>query len=152
MTREILLRLRYPNDTINEVAQLVALHMRYGSYKADEWSDKAVRRLIREVGAYREGLFTIARADIAACNPETPPVADLAGLAERMETVEAGQNIAQATSPIDGERILALGAVPGPQVGRIKNALTDAVVAGDLAPDDVAGAEAMAMRLLGVGY
>ena len=36
---------------------------------------------------------------------------------------------------------------PGPIVGKVKAALTDAVVAGDLAPDDVAGAERLAREV-----
>ena len=39
--------------------------------------------------------------------------------------------------------------VPVPIVGKIKAALTDAVVAGDLLPDDVEGAERMARELYG---
>src|SRR5262249_44306191 len=46
ITQEVLTRLRYPNDVVDEVVTLVALHMRYGSYQADEWSAAAVRRLI----------------------------------------------------------------------------------------------------------
>jgi hypothetical protein len=36
----------------------------------------------------------------------------------------------------------------GRLVGTIKNALTDAVVAGELAPDDKDGAEAMARNIV----
>ncbi|MDX1931596.1 MAG: HD domain-containing protein [Capsulimonadales bacterium] len=148
MTREILTRLRCPNELTEQVATLVALHMRYGAYREEVWSDAAVRRLIRSVGPHREALFTIARADIAACNTTDYPSADLDGLRARMDRVADGTDIAKATSPIDGQRIIALGATPGPQVGRIKAVLTDAVVAGELAPDDIEGAEAMARRLL----
>jgi hypothetical protein len=65
-----------------------------------------------------------------------------------MERLESEAHVTQATSPLDGQAIIALlGIRPGPAVGRIKAVLTDAVVAGELAPDDAAGAEAMARAL-----
>jgi poly(A) polymerase len=66
-----------------------------------------------------------------------------------MEAVESEHHITTATSPLDGQALIALlGIRPGPLVGKIKNTLTDAVVSGDLAPDDAAGAERMARDLL----
>jgi poly(A) polymerase len=147
--RAFLLRLRYSTDEITRVTQLVALHMRYGSYSADVWTDAAVRRLIRDVGPHRTDLFTIARADIAACNTDDyPTFADLDGLQERMERIEAEAHITQLTSPLTGQEIMTLlDLKPGKCIGLIKNALTDAVVEGTLAPDDMAGAKEMAQRL-----
>jgi poly(A) polymerase len=148
ITRTVLSRLRFPSDAINTVTELVALHMRYGEYRADVWADASVRRLIRAVGLHRRDLFIIARADISACNTEAMPAADLAGLEERMERLEAEAQVTRATSPLDGKAIMGLLKIPpGPAVGTIKNALTDAVVAGFLAPEDVAGAERMAREL-----
>jgi poly(A) polymerase len=149
MARTLLTRLRYPNDEIETVTKLVRLHMRYGAYDP-EWTDAAVRRLIRAVGPYRHDLFTIARADIGACNTDDYPMADLDVLSERMERLESEAHVTQATSPLTGEQIMArLGLRPGPLVGKIKNLLTDAVVAGELAPDDTAGAERMAREIAG---
>jgi poly(A) polymerase len=150
MTREILTRLRYSVPEVEGVARLVSLHMRYGAYDPETWTDAAVRRLIRAVGDQRGTLFAIARADIAACNTDDYPTADLAGLEERMERIEAEVHVTQLTSPLTGQEIMALlNLKPGKQVGVIKEALTDAVVAGDLPPDDRAGAEAMARAMLG---
>lgn len=152
MAREILARLRYAADEIREVTQLVALHMRYGAYDPNAWTDAAVRRLIRAVGSHRRDLFTIAHADMAACNTDDFPTADLDDLEARMETLEMAAHITQATSPLTGQEIMErLALKPGPLVGRIKDALTDAVVAGELAPDDTEGAERMARRLIASG-
>ncbi len=56
-------RLRFPNDLIDDVSQLVAQHM----FAADpELSDAAVRRFIRRVGVDRvERLFAVRQADVA---------------------------------------------------------------------------------------
>ncbi|MEI6430550.1 MAG: HD domain-containing protein [bacterium] len=148
IARELLFRLRYPNETVDIVTRLVALHMRYGSY-TPSWSDAAVRRLIRSVGELRQDLFTVAHADIAACNPDIMPVADLDSLSERMELIESVANVTTATSPLTGEEIIALlDIAPGRIIGKIKVALTDAVVAGELAQDDREGAIAMAKAIL----
>lgn len=149
ITRTVLNRLRYPADEIKTVARLVALHMRYGDYDPTVWTDKTIRRLLREVGDLRSDLFILARADAKAVNPPDPPRTDFDGLQTRMETIEATAHVTQATSPLDGQALIALlGIPPGPLVGKIKNALTEAVVSGDLAPTDIAGAEAMARDLL----
>jgi hypothetical protein len=122
--------------------------MRYGAYNPAVWTDASIRRLIRTVGEHRRDLFTIARADIAACNTDNFPTADLDGLSERMERLETEAQVTRATSPLNGQEIMArLNLKPGPLLGKIKEALTDAVVAGELAPDDKEGAEQMARRL-----
>ncbi|MBC8143257.1 MAG: HDIG domain-containing protein, partial [Armatimonadetes bacterium] len=131
ITRTVMTRLKFSGDEIARVVALVGLHMRYGAYNPDEWTDASVRRLIRTVGEYRTDLFTIVRADISACNTTDYPTADLSALQERMEAIENEASITTATSPLSGEEIMARLALPaGRIVGTIKNALTDAVVAG----------------------
>lgn len=148
ITKTVLLRLRYSVDEIKTVTRLVALHMRPGEYDPAVWTDKSVRRLLRDVGDLRGDLFILVRADAAAVNPPEPVRTDFDGLEARMEAIEAAAHVTQATSPLDGQAICALlGIRPGRLVGKIKNALTDAVVLGDLAPDDLAGAEQMAREL-----
>lgn len=148
MARELLTRLRYDLDTIKRVASLVDLHMRYGAYDPNVWSEAALRRLIRVVGEHRRDLFVLGRADTQACGTEIK--ADLDGLEARLEAIESASQITKADSPLTGQELMArLGIPPGPQLGKIKAALVDAVVAGELAPDDKDGAEAIARRLLG---
>lgn len=148
LAHAVLTRLKYANDEIKQVTALVSLHMRYGSYSAD-WTDAAVRRLIRSVDSHRADLFTLNRADIAACRPDLPPQTDLDGLAARMAQIDTELEITKVESPLSGNELMErLGLTPGPVLGRLKAALTDAVVAGELAPDDKAGAETLARALL----
>src|SRR5581483_11309294 len=51
MAREMLARLRYPNDTTERVARLVELHLRPNAYEPT-WTDGAVRRFMREAGPH----------------------------------------------------------------------------------------------------
>jgi poly(A) polymerase len=148
-TQEVLKRLRYSESEVKRVVALVSLHMRYGAYQPGVWTDAAVRRLVRAVGEHRRDLFVLARADIAACGVPGIPTADLSGLSARMEALEAAHGIVAATSPLSGEELMArLHLRPGPILGRLKSVLTDAVVAGELAADDKAGAEALARQTL----
>jgi len=146
MARNLLVRLRFDTETVRHVERLVALHMRYGAVDLKVWGTPALRRLVRTVGEDREALFVIARADIAACG--TDPVADLDGLEARLGELEAGAGITGIVSPLTGQEIMdLLGARPGPLLGKVKAALVDAVVGGELAADDRAGAEALARRV-----
>jgi len=63
MARDMLLRLRFPNDFVHAVEQLVQQHM----YSADpELSDAAIRRFIRRIGPERlRAQFALRAADIA---------------------------------------------------------------------------------------
>ncbi|WP_309709073.1 HDIG domain-containing metalloprotein [Armatimonas sp.] len=149
LCREVLTRLKYANDEIKHVGTLVGLHMRYGSYKPD-WTDAAVRRLIRTVDSHRDALFTLGHADIAACRPDLPPQVELASLAARMAEIDARIDIRTADSPLSGLELMErLGIPAGPLVGKLKNALTDAVVSGELAEGDKDRAEALARAMIG---
>ncbi len=145
MARALMHRLRYSNDDIDEVATLVRLHMRLGEAKSD-WSDAAIRRLIRDVGVHRENLTTIARADISAMRPDIP-VADLDALAARMADIEARQNVTKMESPLDGIEIKAVLGIPDcPDVGAAKRFLLDEVIEGRLGVGDKLPAEAALKR------
>ena len=146
IARRLLTRLRFSTDVIDGVARLVAMHMRYGSYRND-WRDGSVRRLIRDAGPQRQALFAVARADASACNSHDPVTgerfasADLDRLFARMARIDTEITITDVKSPLTGEEIIALLSIPpGRVVGKIKAALTDAVVGGELAAYDREGA------------
>ena len=49
MTEERMRALKYPNDIVDDVVKLVYLHLRIHTY-AMGWTDKAVRRYVRDAG------------------------------------------------------------------------------------------------------
>jgi hypothetical protein len=62
--------------------------------------------------------------------------------------VDAKVNVTELTSPLSGQEIMALLRVPaGRLVGQIKDALTEAVVLGELDADDKEGAAARAREM-----
>ena len=50
MARDRLRALRFPNDQVEAISQLVYLHLRFHGYGDDAWSDSAVRRYVRDAG------------------------------------------------------------------------------------------------------
>ena len=149
MVRRWMNRLKFPNDEIAAVSTLVAQHMRIGEYH-DDWTDAAVRRLMRDLGPHLDDLFTINRADVSALAPGHTDISRGAELRARMTPIQEAQDISALTSPLDGKELMALlGLPPGKKLGELKEYLTGEVVEGRLAPDDKEGALRLARGVLG---
>lgn len=143
MARAILHRLKYPNHTIEAVVRLVDRHMRIGEYKPD-WSDSAVRRLVRDLGEQMDELFVISDADKAACNPEYHYL-DSSEVRARIEKVQQEADYTKVQSPLDGREIMELAGIgQGRQVGELKEMLINEVLEGRLQQED----KEMARRIL----
>jgi poly(A) polymerase len=127
----VLERLRFPQKEIENVAQLVRLHLRPVFYSS-EWTDGAVRRLARDAGELLEPLMALARADIAASAYPYPQKID--ELQARLNAVLA-EHPSRMAAPVDGDDIMRVRRIgPGPEVGRIKRRLTELVMDGALEP------------------
>src|SRR4029077_2881460 len=127
----VLERLRFPQKEIEAVASLVRLHLRPVFYSS-EWTDGAVRRLARDAGELLEPLMALARADIAASAYPYPQKLD--ELQARLDAALSEQPSRMA-APVDGEDIMRVRAIrPGPEVGRIKQRLTELVMDGAIEP------------------
>jgi poly(A) polymerase len=68
LTRKRMKALRFSNDTIDQVARLVELHLRFHGYGSGEWTDSAVRRYVRDAGDQLERLHVLTRADCTTRN------------------------------------------------------------------------------------
>ena len=158
LTREAMRRLRYSNDGIQKTAFLVRRHMRPIHYRGN-WSDAAVRRMIRDCTLIRDGdvvvpleaVFELARADILAGSLDTVDrnLALLSELSEKVRAVQHEQAIENITSPLDGRELMDLfDRGPGPWLKEVKSHLTELVVAGELDPEDKEGAASRARGFL----
>ena len=67
MTEERLRTLKYPNDVVDDVTKLVYLHLRIHTY-AMGWTDKAVRRYVRDAGPLLDELNHLQRCDCTTRN------------------------------------------------------------------------------------
>lgn len=142
LTEALLTRLRFSNDEVAAVALLVRNHLRPIQYQPDEWSDAAVRRLVRDIGSQRERLLDLARADTHASS--FPNADDIDELEQRMARLDAGGAVSRLQPPLRGDDIMRLagGRPAGPWVGRVTRALEEAVLDGAIPAGDAAAAEA----------
>jgi len=120
MTRERMLALRYPTEEIDLVTRLVELHLRFHTYRLG-WTDKAVRRYVRDAGDLLDRLNELTRCDCTTRNP-----AKARALATRMDELEARiadlrqrEELDAIRPDLDGNEIMTLlGVPPGPVVGK----------------------------------
>src|SRR5579884_1839822 len=67
MTRDRMRALRYPTDDVDQVAALVELHLRFHTYRLG-WTDRAVRRYVRDAGPLLDRLNQLTRSDCTTRN------------------------------------------------------------------------------------
>ena len=119
MTRERMTALRYPRDEVETVTELVELHLRFHTYRLG-WTDRAVRRYVRDAGPLLDRLNELTRCDCTTRN-----AAKARALGRRMDELEARiaalreQEELDAIRPdLDGTQIMdQLGIEPGRDVG-----------------------------------
>jgi poly(A) polymerase len=149
IARRIMHRLRFSNSQVDEVAFLISMHLRVGEYD-NEWSDAAVRRLVRDAGEKLEDMFRLTTADKGAANTAMPSV-DLEALRAHIQAVKTGLAGHRIESPLDGLEIMRLlDIAPGPEVGAIKSYLELEIIEGNLQAGDKAAAEELARRKFGL--
>jgi len=119
MARERMVALRFPNDVVDDVVQLVYLHLRFHTYRMG-WSDRAVRRYVRDAGPLLDDLNELVRCDCTTRNK-----AKAQELSERMDELEAWiarlreqEELDAIRPPLDGNEVMAfLGVKPSRVVG-----------------------------------
>ena len=123
----VLRRLRLPRADIERVTRLVRQHMFAYS---PEWTDAAVRRFVRRVGAdLLDDLYALRRADNAASGVREPPSGGLEELRRRAARAVAADPMAPGQLAVDGHDLVReLGLEPGPRLGRALEALMEAVL------------------------
>lgn len=119
MARERLHALRFPNAVIDDVVQLVEMHLRFHGY-GDGWSDSAVRRYVRDAGPLLDRLNQLTRADVTTGNKfkarQFQSLQD--DLEERIARLAEQENLEAMRPPLDGVEVMEhLGVAPGPVVG-----------------------------------
>jgi poly(A) polymerase len=131
MARKRLKALKYPNDEIDQIADLVFLHLRFHGYSESAWTDAAVRRYVRDAGSEEQlgRLNRLTRADVTTRNKAKErrlarAMDDLEGRIARLGEEEELNRLRPA---LDGNQIMArLGLQPGPDVGRAYKMLLEA--------------------------
>ena len=120
MTRKRMTALKYSQEMIDDVSALVELHLRFHTYKMG-WSDKAVRRYVRDAGPLLDQLNELTRCDCTTRNARKA-----ASLAQRMDELEVridelreSEDLSRLRPALDGVAVMELLDIrPGPAVGR----------------------------------
>jgi poly(A) polymerase len=113
---------------------LILHHLRANQYEPS-WTDSAVRRFARELGAHLDDLLCLARADITTKRPEKKRrgLSQIEELAERITTLAAEDaKVPPLPSGVGNAVMEAFGLKPSRQIGEIKKRLEDAIESGDI--------------------
>jgi len=120
MTRTRMEALRYASDDVDVVVRLVELHLRFHTYRLG-WTDKAVRRYVRDAGDLLDRLNELTRCDCTTRN-----ASKARALARRMDELEARiaelgeqEELDRLRPDLTGNQVMELlGVPPGPVVGQ----------------------------------
>lgn len=121
MTRKRLRKLKYPKAVIEDIANLVFLHMRFHGFSEGEWTDSAVRRYVTDAGKLLPRLHKLVRADCTTRNQKKARRLGRAydNLLERIDEIQEKEDLARVRPDLDGNEIMEiLGLEPGPAVGK----------------------------------
>jgi poly(A) polymerase len=119
MAKARLRELRYPNDLVQTVSEMIRLHHRFHTYRLG-WSDSAIRRYVRDAGPLLGLLNDLVRADCTT--RDTAKAKRLAGrideLEDRIAELAEREEIKKIRPDLDGKEVMdLLGLEPGPTVG-----------------------------------
>ena len=121
LARKRLTALKFPHAVVDDVASLVALHLRFHGYGSGEWTDSAVRRYVRDAGHLLQRLHVLTRADSTTRNQRKALALRRSydSLERRIAQLSEQEELAAIRPDLNGHQIMAvLGIPPGPVVGR----------------------------------
>ena len=123
MARARLKALRFPNEVVETVGDLIFLHHRFHTYSLG-WTDSAVRRYVRDAGPLLGQLNALVRADCTTRNPNKARrlAARMDELEERIADLAQREEFERFRQPdLDGTQIMAyLGVPPGRLIGEAR--------------------------------
>lgn len=124
MTRKRMRALKYSKQMVDDVSQLVYLHLRFHGYAdasgAGKWTDSAVRRYVTDAGPLLPRLHKLVRADCTTRNKRRAArlQANYDGLEARIAELAAQEDLQRVRPDLDGNEIMKILGIPaGPEVG-----------------------------------
>ncbi|MET0789166.1 MAG: CCA tRNA nucleotidyltransferase [Cellulomonas sp.] len=112
--------LRFDKATVQAVARLTELHLRFHGYGEGGWTDSAVRRYVTDAGPLLERLHRLTRSDCTTRNLRKAARLSAAydDLEERIARLQEQEELNSVRPDLDGTQIMAiLGLSPGREVG-----------------------------------
>ncbi len=141
MVRDRMTALRYSSADTDVVSRLVELHLRFHTYQMG-WTDRAVRRYVRDAGPLLDLLNELTRCD---CTTRDKAKAQALGrrmdeLVERIAELREQEELDSIRPDLDGKQVMEhLGIGPGRQVGEALSFLLELrLEEGPLSHDEAA--------------
>jgi len=141
MTRERMQALKYSTDDVEIVSTLVELHLRFHTYKMG-WTDRAVRRYVRDAGEHLARLNELTRCDCTTRNQRRALElgARMDELEVRIAELREREELDAIRPELDGTAVMArLGIGPGRAVGEALTFLLDLRLDEGVLGEDEAG-------------
>lgn len=129
ITKNIMSRLKYPNDIINIVALGVKSHMslKHGTDDASKLSDKTLRKFSVASGGNLNSFLDLIHADNMSHSKTSSMPNQVNFIRKRIEQLVPPTSQSDIKLPLNGNDILQiLGVKSGPIVGQVKKAVEDA--------------------------
>lgn len=124
-----------PEPALRETVRFLVLHHLRANQYDPNWTDSAVRRFARELGAHLDDLLCLARADITTKRPEKKRkgLGQIDELAGRITSLAAEDAKLPPLPTGVGDAVMkAFGIPPSRQIGVIKKLLEAAIEAGEI--------------------
>jgi poly(A) polymerase len=114
LTAKRLRALRFDSATVDAVARLVELHLRFHGYADGEWTDSAVRRYVRDAGELLPRLHRLTRADCTTRNRRKAQALARTydELEARIDVLAEEEELGAIRPDLDGNEIMQLLQVP----------------------------------------
>nr|WP_246247893.1 CCA tRNA nucleotidyltransferase [Cellulomonas septica] len=147
MVAKRLKELRFDKATVQAVARLTELHLRFHGYGEGGWTDSAVRRYVTDAGPLLERLHRLTRSDCTTRNQRKAARLSAAydDLEQRIATLREQEELASIRPDLDGTQIMEiLGIGPGRDVGAAYQHLLELRMDRGPLGEDAARAELLA--------
>lgn len=121
MVAKRLKALRFDHHIVDDVSQLVNLHLRFHGYVDEPWTDSAVRRYVKDAGHLYERLNRLTRADATTQNKRKAQIFSSAmdEMEARVRELKEKEDFEAIRPDLNGNEIMQiLELAPGPVVGK----------------------------------
>lgn len=118
IAEKIMTELNFSDDIKKQVVFAIRNHDR--AIGSKDWTDKAVRRFVRQMGDHLENVLNLMEADVSSHKKDAPFANDIKELRRRIEELQIKDKPHSNKTPISGKEIIDLLKIkPGPLVGEI---------------------------------